>query len=206
MVAEAHKYLYEKIVSCQYLPGQAINEKELLDETGFGRTPLREALLALQKEGLVEIFPRKGMRIAPYTEESVVELYQARKLMEPNITTEYKTLYSKDKLLDFQTRFQHSDTLTDLERFNLDADFHSYLIAITGNSILINMYQSLMVQQVRLGMYAVTRSSATRSDDLKQHVAIIDALLRENEEDVRDAIIVHINHSMIRSLNAIRDT
>ena len=48
-----------------------------------------------------------------------------------------------------------------------------------------------MVQQVRLGMYAVTRSSATRSDDLKQHVAIIDALLRENEEDVRDAIIVH---------------
>ena len=55
-------------------------------------------------------------------------------------------------------------------------------------------------------MYAVTRSSATRSDDLKQHVAIIDALLRENEEDVRDAIIVHINHSMIRSLNAIRDT
>ena len=65
MVAEAHRYLYEKIVSCQYLPGQAINEKELLDETGFGRTPLREALLALQKEGLVEIFPRKGMRIAP---------------------------------------------------------------------------------------------------------------------------------------------
>ena len=145
MVAEAHRYLYEKIVSCQYLPGQAINEKELLDETGFGRTPLREALLALQKEGLVEIFPRKGMRIAPYTEKSVVELYQARKLMEPNITTEYKTLYSKDKLLDFQTQFQHSDTLTDLARFNLDADFHSYLIAITGNSILINMYQSLMV-------------------------------------------------------------
>ena len=83
-----------------------------MDETGFGRTPLREALLALQKEGLVEIFPRKGMRIAPDTEKSSRrEAVSGTEAMEPNITTEYKTLYSKDKAgLDFQTQFQHSST------------------------------------------------------------------------------------------------
>ena len=45
---QAYEYLYQKIVSCEYLPGQELNEKQLLEETSFGRTPLREALLMLQ--------------------------------------------------------------------------------------------------------------------------------------------------------------
>ena len=47
---QAYEYLYRKIVSCEYLPGQELNEKQLLEETSFGRTPLREALLMLQAE------------------------------------------------------------------------------------------------------------------------------------------------------------
>ena len=46
---QAHEYLYRKIISCEYLPGQELNEKQLLEETSFGRTPLREALLMLQR-------------------------------------------------------------------------------------------------------------------------------------------------------------
>ena len=56
---QAHEYLYRKIISCEYLPGQELNEKQLLEETSFGRTPLREALLMLQRENLIDIFPRK---------------------------------------------------------------------------------------------------------------------------------------------------
>ena len=55
---QAYEYLYQKIVSCEYLPGQELNEKQLLEETAFGRTPLREALLMLQAENLIDIFPR----------------------------------------------------------------------------------------------------------------------------------------------------
>ena len=50
---QAYEYLYRKIVSCEYLPGQELNEKQLLEETSFGRTPLREALLMLQAENLI---------------------------------------------------------------------------------------------------------------------------------------------------------
>ena len=38
---QAYEYLYRKIVSCEYLPGQELNEKQLLEETSFGRTPIR---------------------------------------------------------------------------------------------------------------------------------------------------------------------
>jgi DNA-binding GntR family transcriptional regulator len=56
---QAHEYLYRKIISCEYLPGQELNEKQLLEETSFGRTPLREALLMLQRENLSISFHAK---------------------------------------------------------------------------------------------------------------------------------------------------
>lgn len=205
MTNQAYEYLYDKIVRCEYLPGQEINEKLLVDETNFGRTPLREALLLLQKAGLVDIFPRKGMRISLMPEKGVSDLYQTRKLIEPTVIQEYKTLYSKGRLLQFQEQFNQAASLPDFDRFQLDIEFHSYLIAITDNKILMDMYRELMVMQIRLAMYAMLRSPVdSRANDLAQHCAIIDALLRENETDIRDSIIYHINHSMIRSLNSIR--
>lgn len=204
MANQAYDYLYQKIVTCEYLPGQELNEKQLLEEISFGRTPLREALLSLQKEGLVEIFPRKGMRIVPLTEKLISDLYSARKLIEPTVIKEYKTLYSKSRLISFQQSFEETAKLTELERFLLDSEFHSYIISITENDILMDMYKSLMAKQVWLGMYVASQISPSRENDLNQHISIIDALLRENEDDARDAVILHINHSLIRSLQVIK--
>ena len=139
------------------------------------------------------------------TEKSVNNLYQARKLIEPTVVVQYAPYYSKSKLLSFQEMFNQSNESSDLDRFNLDRDFHSYLINITDNDILIDMYSSLLVTQVRLAMYATIQNGLdSRAADLSQHTDIVNALLRENENDIRDAIILHLNHSEVRSLNAIK--
>ena len=203
---QAYEYLYNKIISCEYLPGQELNEKQLLEETSFGRTPLREALLMLQSESLIEIFPRKGMRITAFTEKSIDALYQTRKLIEPTVCRKYITLYSKSRLLEFQKMFERAEDASDVEEYRIDTSFHSYLISITDNNILINMYHSIMIHQMRMAVYAAMQDSSNRMGNLKQHKAIIDALLRENEEDVQDAIVLHINHSLIKSLKLLRNS
>ena len=176
-----------------------------MEETKFGRTPLREALLMLQSENLIEIFPRKGMRITAFTEKSINDLYQTRKLIEPTVCRKYITLYSKSKLLEFQKMFERAEKASDVEEFCIDTSFHSYLISITDNDILINMYHSVMIHQTRLAVYAAMQDSSNRIGNLHQHRAIIDALLRENEEDAQDAIVLHINHSLIKSLKLLRN-
>ena len=201
---QAYEYLYRKIVSCEYLPGQELNEKQLLEETSFGRTPLREALLMLQAENLIDIFPRKGMRITPFTEKRIDDLYQTRKLIEPTVCRKYITMYSKSKLLEFLKQFERAEKGSDYDEFQIDTSFHSYLIGITENNILINLYQSVMIQQMRLAVYAALNDDQNRVGNLDQHRAIIDALLRENEEDVQDAIVLHINHSLIKSLKMMK--
>lgn len=203
---QAYEYLYNKIISCEYLPGQELNEKQLLEETSFGRTPLREALLMLQSESLIEIFPRKGMRITAFTEKNIDDLYQTRKLIEPTVCRKYITLYSKSRLLEFQKMFERAEDASDVEEYRIDTSFHSYLISITDNNILINMYHSIMIHQMRMAVYAAMQDSSNRMGNLKQHKAIIDALLRENEEDVQDAIVLHINHSLIKSLKLLRNS
>ena len=203
---QAYEYLYNKIISCEYLPGQELNEKQLLEETSFGRTPLREALLMLQSESLIEIFPRKGMRITAFTEKSIDDLYQTRKLIEPTVCRKYITLYSKSRLLEFQKMFERAEDASDVEEYRIDTSFHSYLISITDNNILINMYHSIMIHQMRMAVYAAMQDTSNRMGNLKQHKAIIDALLRENEEDVQDAIVLHINHSLIKSLKLLRNS
>ena len=203
---QAYEYLYNKIISCEYLPGQELNEKQLLEETSFGRTPLREALLMLQSESLIEIFPRKGMRITAFTEKSIDDLYQTRKLIEPTVCRKYITLYSKSRLLEFQKMFERAEDASDVEEYRIDTSFHSYLISITDNNILINMYHSIMIHQMRMAVYAAMQDSSNRMGNLKQHKAIIDALLRENEEDVQDAIVLHINPSLIKSLKLLRNS
>ena len=203
---QAYEYLYNKIISCEYLPGQELNEKQLLEETSFGRTPLREALLMLQSESLIEIFPRKGMRLTAFTEKSIDDLYQTRKLIEPTVCRKYITLYSKSRLLEFQKMFERAEDASDVEEYRIDTSFHSYLISITDNNILINMYHSIMIHQMRMAVYAAMQDSSNRMGNLKQHKAIIDALLRENEEDVQDAIVLHINHSLIKSLKLLRNS
>ena len=200
---QAYEYLYRQIVTCNYLPGQDIGEKQLIESTGLGRTPLREALLALQKEGLVEIFPRKGMRITPFTPKNVNDLYHTRKLIEPTVISEYKALYSKSVLLEYLGKFEEMDAVENLDSFQLDVQFHSYLVGITQNQILIDMYRTLMIQQIRLAMYAALQKVTSYGDALCQHRTIIDALLRENGTDARDAMVLHLNHSLVTSLRAI---
>lgn len=204
MADQAYDFLYHKIVTCEYPPGQELYEKELLEETGFGRTPLREALLSLQKDGLLEIFPRKGMRISPFTEKQVKDFYQTRKLLEPLVAEEYTSLYSKEQLLDFQSQFEKSCGEENYDRFILDYRFHTYLISITGNDILINMYQTLMKRQIHLAMYTAQQISPDPGEDFNQHTAIIDALLRENKKDIRDSITLHLNFSLVRSMKSLR--
>lgn len=200
---QAYEYLYDKIISCEYRPGQELNEKQLLEQTKFGRTPLREALLMLQSDKLLEIYPRKGMRIAPFTEKSINDLYLTRKLIEPTVCRKYITLYSKSRLLEFQNMFEQAEHSSEVEEFRIDTSFHAYLVSITNNQILRDMYQSVMIQQLRLAVYAAVLDSSNRAGNLQQHKAIIDALLRENEEDVQDAIVLHINHSLIKSLKLL---
>ena len=80
---QAYYRLREMIVTLELAPGAAINERDLMERTGLGRTPIREALRTLANERLVEIFPRRGVLVAGVNAGDLAGLSEVRRLLEP---------------------------------------------------------------------------------------------------------------------------
>lgn len=80
--AQAYEVL-ERMVIFQDIPaGAMVSETELMDKSGFGRTPLREALQRLSRDNLVQVVPRRGILVPPISVESQFKLLEARRPLE----------------------------------------------------------------------------------------------------------------------------
>lgn len=78
----AHEQLERMIVTQEIEPGVLISESALMDRTGFGRTPIREALQHLARDRMVEIHPNKGVLIPPASVESQLQMLEVRRPLE----------------------------------------------------------------------------------------------------------------------------
>lgn len=80
---EAYLALEDRIVTLEFAPGAKLTEKAIIAEIGFGRTPVREALQRLALEGLVEVQPRSGIKIAEIRPEDYPRAMEPRLSLEP---------------------------------------------------------------------------------------------------------------------------
>lgn len=202
----ATKFIKQNILDCTYQPGSEIFEKELMEELEMGRTPVREALLQLQSENYVTINPRKNIIINPINEKDLAELYQLRKMIEPQIIALYKLSYDTTILLNYIESFKKlANIITPKDFYQLDIDFHNYLISGSKNDILIEFYKQLMELQYRIGMYsALVSTSNFPKQTALEHEEIVHAILRGDESLIHSTIAQHINSSMMAALQSLR--
>ncbi len=81
----AYRRLHADIVTCRLAPGQRLTERQLVLDTGFGASPLREALTRLDHDGLIRTLPRKGYQVTPLTPKSVDDLFVMWEIVGPEI-------------------------------------------------------------------------------------------------------------------------
>jgi DNA-binding GntR family transcriptional regulator len=128
IVPQVHSILHHLIVHCVLPPGSPIREKDLSEQMEVSRTPIREAMLQLEKEGLVEIYPQSGTRISKISMEEVRESHFIREAME-SATVRFVALKGDSELhKQLNTRLQEfNDALGTAEKdllFELDELFH----------------------------------------------------------------------------------
>ena len=77
-----HERMREEILSCVLKPGALVQENDLAQRYGVSKSPVRDAFLRLEQQGLVEVLPRKGYRIKPISVADAAEMYEMRLLLE----------------------------------------------------------------------------------------------------------------------------
>jgi DNA-binding GntR family transcriptional regulator len=191
----AYQYLRGTVLSDPAVSGTFINEQVVATEVGISRTPVREALLMLAAEDLVQLVPHRGAFVAPLPGREIAELMQARGVIECWAATtslavgEAPVAAMTDVLEQQRAIVEQGDAKAFIE---LDSQFHALLVAAGGNSVLGRLYDNLRAKHVLLGVVALQRSATRRQDVLAEHQAIVDGLKADDPAAAEKAILSHL--------------
>jgi len=179
-------------------PGTRIKEEQLAEELGVSRTPVREAINKLEREGLVEIIPRYGTFVANLFPEDVEEIYDLRGALEGlAIRLNFLKLDKEkfeEKLLEiaeFHRKCEEYVEKGNLEPFiKADIAFHNFLVRASQNHRLIQIMNNLNAQ-IQLGRMESFSVPGRARKSLKEHEEIINAMLQGDVNKAEKSIRKH---------------
>lgn len=186
----AYEHVKARILTGE-LDGHMLSEGVFATELGVSRTPVREAFLRLQVEGLMRLYPKRGALVVPVGPHESREVLAARRVVEcASVKEAIGDPDLPDTLADL---LEQQRKAAGTPRFGeLDAAFHTALVEAAGNSLLSGFYQGLRDRQIRLIATAV-RTAQERSDEiLGQHAEIVAGVREKDTERVEALLAEHL--------------
>lgn len=198
---QAYEKIRDMILTGYKLPGTRLVISELEADLGIGRGPIREAIMRLDRSGLVKNIPYKGAIVAtPPTQKEILHIYDLRADLEAKLAVEAIDNLTDTDFLKLEELIARMEDLP-LNHYQLDREFHQVICAASKLPHLCNIAQAL-VQSVEsvLNIYRRERGHCIKFN--QQHRAILNALKRKNPEEVKAAFEINIKSG----LEIIKDT
>ncbi|MBX3585457.1 MAG: GntR family transcriptional regulator [Ramlibacter sp.] len=195
LVDAAYQDMRRRILDNVWAPGYQALEQEIALQLGMSRTPVREALIRLANEGLVEVIPRRGMRVLPVSPTDMKEIYEilgALESMAAEMLAARKPSDAELKPLITATKAMEKA----LARDDLDAwaaadeSFHEQLVNMAGNKLLAEAVFTHWDRAHRARMFTL-RLRPKPVNSTKEHMALVDRL---REGDAAGAAAVNREH------------
>ncbi len=186
-------------------PGDHLIESAIAEQLQLSRAPVREALSALERDGIIVYYPRRGYFVIEFTQKDIEEIYSLRLLLETG-ALRHAIHHLSDA--DIQRMQEIVDTLGQIEEkweqsriANLDLSFHELICKAADNSRLYSVWDRMRMQTWML-MGVTTRTHYDRPQNHKQfHQQILDAIL---DKDLARAEVLLSDHIVDAQQRALR--
>lgn len=190
----ALRILRDNIISNRLQPGTLLSEKEIADKLQISRTPVREAIIELARNGVIEVLPQRGSRVSLIDMERVDESSFFRRTMEvaiAKLACEMATPEDLAMLAD-QVKLQefYLENITSDNMILMDDNFHKLLFQICNKMYCYEMVQSMAIYLDRIRSLSVGPS--TNSHVVSDHRNIYEAILNRNPEEAERAVMRHL--------------
>lgn len=193
---KAHRVLRGQIVDGTHRGGSMLSENTLAAALGMSRTPVRAALLRLEDEGFVTVYPKRGALVRSFTRHDADEVVAARHLLE----TGGVRAASPAARADLCTRL---DAIVDAQEVALREDdrdgfvelslaFHRALVEVGGNSLLLEFAERLRNRQAVLLHLSLSTVEERAQDVVDEHRALVDACRRGELEQFSERLHRHM--------------
>jgi len=197
----------------QYLPGETLQIDRLAREFEVSTTPIREALLKLESEGLVEISPNKSAIVTRIDESSVRDLWGLRNLLESDAARSVAVHCEQSDIEELEKEFHK--LLKDPEDMDLyiktEKKLDELMFKYTYNKLVKETLQNLKQRSERL-MYFTTEEGTgyLRVKEAiimitREHLDILDAFKKRDPDLARKKVQTHVMNGMERTIDAIRN-
>lgn len=189
------------IVEANFKLGEALSESSLAAWLGVSRTPVREALTHLQRQGLIVIRPQSGSYVFMPSEEDVAELCEFRRLLEVAAVRLAHARRRAETLADMRA------ALREMTRANLsgdqvgyaraDAGFHDAIVSNSANHYLVESYTLVSGRVAALRAHNLISSAALRKRSNAAHRAIVTAFAKGQLPVVEQLIDEHVSQMVV---------
>jgi DNA-binding GntR family transcriptional regulator len=193
----AYSYVKDQIIAGAYEGGALISEGEVSEAMEISRTPVREAFLRLEVEGLLRLYPKRGALVVPVSASEINNVLDARLLIERHAAEtiihaggHHEVVAELRAILDQQ---HAAATSLDWPRFTeLDRQFHSTLVEAAGNRLLTGFYGTLRDRQLRMGTTALLRSPDRYAAIIAEHAALTEVIEAGDTARLADMLAGHL--------------
>jgi DNA-binding GntR family transcriptional regulator len=205
--AQIHTVLRGDIVGGRLRPRAMLSEQEIAAGFGVSRTPVREAMIKLAEEGLVEIFPQYGSFVAPIKLRDVFASQFAREALE--CAAVERAIERMDSLHNAQleAEIDRQRLLLDPNDrdafFRADEDLHILILTIAGQATAWQFVESAKLQMDRVRHIAITLPRKQASI-LAEHEAVVDRLLARDRQGAVEAMRIHLR-GIFRTVAKLKD-
>lgn len=198
LAREAYRALRSAILDRRLIPGQKLIVRVLAEDLGLSPTPIKEALAALEREGLVTAVPHRGYFVPRITFQDVEELYALREVIEglaARLAAERldeRLIAQLDRLLAQQRAAVRESKV---ERYgDLDLTFHRNLREASGNRRLSRVGDSFG-GQIRLLISTSAKLPGRLSASLQEHIFVVEAVRRRDPAAAEAAMRHHVRQA-----------
>ncbi|MFK5926824.1 MAG: GntR family transcriptional regulator [Desulfuromusa sp.] len=193
---QAYKWLKKKIITLEFPMGSPLLESDLCQETGLGRTPVREAVQQLASEGLISIRPRKGIFVSDINFLDFDNLIEARIMLETHVIRRVADTITPKQSEKLRMLFVDVPDLIDKGDINgllvIERSFHQSLVSLLENPYLDSIAEriyDLVERTWQLSFRKRSKSDLART--LNDHLVILEEL---EKGDVNAAEKVTLDH------------
>ncbi|MCD8140566.1 MAG: GntR family transcriptional regulator [Planctomycetaceae bacterium] len=206
--AHAYEIIKNKIIEGELAPLMDISEDELQHELGVSRTPIREALQHLQKEGFVYIYPRKGTIVAEVTEDLIKEIFHMRVLNEAYIVKQACNFMPLEWLEEKKRQFLNPPDLPPAEQRRhlmlLDRDLHFGYLKYCNNRFLQNIMSVVYDHNHRIRLIVSDPRPREGDNSVEEHVGTIEASIKKDYDAIDAIVAMHVKRSCSISVRYFR--
>jgi len=207
LAEHVYQQLLDSIVSGALVPGDRVIQEQLAEAMNVSRTPVREALLRLEREGIMAEAGKRGFEVQALTEQTVRDIYEAREAIEGYAARLLAEQAGPKALARVEAAMGKTTSDGTVESaYEANRLAHRAVVAATNNAFLLDLFDSIWGRSIAMRIYAdlyiARHGSAVLADT---HRELLEALASGDGPRAEKTMVEHIRSGLEQQLEALRE-